>query len=202
MNDRHAVSANGALLIVDMINLFDFKDGDVLARHALAPARRTAALRDRFREAGAPVIYGNDNFSHWQSDFHALVEQASQPGAPGSEIAMTLNPGKDDYTVLKPQHSAFHGTPLRLLLSQLAVTRVVVAGIAGEACVLATAIDAKMAALEVVVAGDCTASMSRDRNDRALTLLQEAFAIDVVDSEDFAIGRSSPRHDNQKEEAK
>src|SRR4029079_1226095 len=63
-----------ALLMVDVINDLEFEGGDKLLRHALAMAQRLAALARRARAAGVPVIYANDNFGKWRSDFRTTLE--------------------------------------------------------------------------------------------------------------------------------
>ena len=108
-----------ALLIVDMVNLFDFEGGAALAQDAARIAPRIARLKARFAQAGAPVIYVNDNFMDWRADFKELVAICSHPRSAGAEIARLLAPGPDDYYILKPKHSAFLATPLSLLLAQL-----------------------------------------------------------------------------------
>lgn len=70
---RRSASSETALLIIDMMNLFDFEGGPALAKSAHPCSRVIRRLRDRFDEAEAPVIYVNDNFSHWQGDFRELV---------------------------------------------------------------------------------------------------------------------------------
>ena len=61
-----------ALLIIDMINLFDFDGGRRLAKEAARIAPRIARLKARFSRVGAPVIYVNDNFMDWRADFKEL----------------------------------------------------------------------------------------------------------------------------------
>lgn len=62
------------LLLVDVINDFDFPQGEKLLRFAL-PAARRAALKTRLRKRGIPAIYVNDDFGRWQSDFKKQVER-------------------------------------------------------------------------------------------------------------------------------
>ena len=62
-----------ALLIIDMINAFDFDGADAMLPRALAAARAIAKLKQRTRQAGVPVVYVNDNFGRWRSDFNAQV---------------------------------------------------------------------------------------------------------------------------------
>ena len=65
------------LLIIDMINCFDFEDGDRLREGAEKIVDVVIRLRAEMRRAGAPVIYVNDN---WHSEASRLVEKASDHG--------------------------------------------------------------------------------------------------------------------------
>jgi len=163
-----------ALLVIDMINLLDFPSGPDLLRLALPAARRIAALKRRFVEVGAPVIYANDNFGQWHADFRELVAVCRQPDSLGAPLAELLAPQPDDYYVLKPKHSAFHFTPLAVLLEQRGIERVVIVGVSTDVCVAATAIDAHMRELAVHVPSDCVAAPTRARSERALKLLRDS----------------------------
>jgi nicotinamidase-related amidase len=168
-----------ALLIIDMINPLDFPGADAMRTQALPAARAIARLKKRMKADGSPVVYVNDNFTHWLNDFRELVAICSQPDAPGAPLARALAPEHDDYLVRKPKHSGFYAPPLEVLLAQLEVRRVVVTGIAGDGCVLATALDAHMRDFEVAVPSDCCASMTRERNTRALALLRDSIHVDT-----------------------
>ena len=163
-----------ALLIIDLINLFDFPGGDGLARQTRPVARRVRALRDRFRKAGSPVIYVNDNFMHWQADFREIVAICSHPDAPGADIVEQLRPEPDDYFILKPKHSAFLATPLPLLLAKLGVRRLVLTGVAADSCILATAMDAHAREFVIEIPRDGVASRSPRLRDQALSALRDA----------------------------
>ena len=178
-----------ALLIVDMINPLDFPGARALRQQALPAARAIARLKARLKSRNAPVIYVNDNFTQWLRDFHELVAICSQPDAPGAELIMPIAPEHDDYLVLKPKHSAFLASPLDVLLRQLDVRHVVVTGIAGDGCVMTTAADAHMREFEVSVPSDCCASISRERNQRALQVLRESMGIDTRTSRAVRVGR-------------
>jgi nicotinamidase-related amidase len=105
-----------AVLLIDVINDLEFPGADRLLPHALAAADATAALTRRARAAGVPVIYVNDNFGRWRSDFTAVVDHCLHDGCRGRPLAERLRPGDDDYFVLKPKHSGFYSTVLDLLL--------------------------------------------------------------------------------------
>lgn len=168
-----------ALLIIDMINLFDFEGGGRLAKDAARIAPRIARLKTRFSQAGAPVIYVNDNFMDWRADFKELIAICSYPGNAGAGIARLLTPGPDDYYILKPKHSAFLATPLSLLLAECGVRRVVLTGLAADACILITAQEANMREYQVSVPADCVAAQSPGRRTRALAILKASFSADI-----------------------
>src|SRR5438132_10012177 len=62
-----------ALLMIDVINDLEFDGGEALLKHALPMAQCLAALKQRAKQARIPVIYVNDNFGKWQSDFKKQV---------------------------------------------------------------------------------------------------------------------------------
>lgn len=165
--------ASSALLILDMINTFDFPDGLALARSARRIAKPIALLRQKWRRAGQPVIYANDNFGQWRSDFQAVFALCSHEGARGRDVAHALQPYPVDYFILKPRHSAFFATPLAMLLDVLQVRRLVLTGVATESCVLCTALDAHMRDYVVDVVSDATASTGAVRHRRGLDALRE-----------------------------
>ncbi len=164
--------ARSALVIIDMINALDFPEGKQLLRQALPAARRIARLKQRMKQRGVPAIYVNDNFTHWLNDFGELVAICSQPDALGAPLVQVLAPDTDDYAILKPHQSAFFNTPLEVLLRQLRIGRVILTGVAGDHCILASAFDAHMRDLQVVVPQDCIASITAARTRNALVVLR------------------------------
>ena len=167
-------SIRPALLIVDMLNMLDFDAGCALLKQAIPVADKISSLKKRFKKAGAPVIYANDNFGQWHADFRELVAVCNQESCRGSPLASRLAPESDDFYILKPKQSAFHSTPLAVLLEHCGTQRVVVTGISTDVCVAATAIDAHMRDLHVHVPSDCVAAPTRARSVRALAMLRES----------------------------
>jgi nicotinamidase-related amidase len=161
-----------ALLIIDMVNALDFSEGPRLLRRALPAAPRIARLRRRLKAQGVPVVFVNDNFTHWREDFRQLVAICSQPDVTGAPLVQAVPPEQDDYSILKPQHSAFYNTPLEVLLSQLEVQRVILTGIATDHCILASALGARMRRLDTVVASDGTAAITPQRHRNALAVMR------------------------------
>ncbi len=168
-----------ALILIDVINDLEFPEGDQLVRHALPMAERISKLKLRAKRAGVPVIYANDNFGRWQSNFNAQVEHCLHDGVRGRRIVEKLLPEDDDYFVLKPKHSGFFSTTLDLLLKYLQVHTVILTGIAANICVLFTANDAYMRDYRLYVPSDCVASNTEEENGMALLQMQKVLKADI-----------------------
>ncbi len=168
-----------ALVLVDVINDMEFPGGERLAGQALPAARRIAGLKRRARELGVPVIYCNDNFGRWRSDFREVVEHAMGDGVRGEPVARLLKPERDDYFVLKPKHSAFYATTLDTLLDYLGARRLIFCGFSGDTCVLFSAGDAYMRDFHLHVPADCSASISPDENERALAYMRRVLKVNT-----------------------
>ena len=177
--------SRAALLIIDMINDLEFEDGAALEPQAIAAAERTAALRERARQAGLPIIYANDNFGRWRSDFREVVDRVMNDGVRGEPLALLLEPDEDDYFVLKPKHSAFFETTLETLLRYLGVKRLVLTGITGDICVLITASDAYMRDYEIFVPVDCTASVTAAENEHAMDYIERVLKGTITTSDEL-----------------
>ena len=174
-----------ALLLVDVINDMDFEGSESLVRFAEPMARRLHELKRRCRAARVPTIYINDNFGKWRSDFRSLVEHCLNDAVPGREVAKLLKPDDEDYFVLKPKNSAFFGTTLDTLLTNLGTTTVILTGIAGDNCVLFSANDAYLRDYTLFIPCDCVVSNSREENDAALRLMQKVVKADIRPSVDL-----------------
>ena len=166
--DTHPV----ALLLVDVINPLDFPEADQLVRYAVPAAKKLAELKLRANQERVPVVYANDNFGRWRSDLSAVVERCQEPGCKGTPLVELLRPGKEDYFVLKPKHSAFFSTTLDTLLRYLGTRTLVIGGFAADICVLFSANDAYMRDLHVVVPADGVASNETKDRDAALALVR------------------------------
>ena len=173
------------VIAIDVINDLEFPGGEDIGEPALEMARNLKPLLDRAREAGVPVIYANDNFGKWRSDFRALLDHCLNDNVRGRRVAELLRPGADDYFILKPKHSAFFATTLDTLLSYLKARTLILAGIATDSCVLATATDADMRDLLVVVADDCVSAITPVRHERALAHLRETLDVRTVKGADI-----------------
>ena len=171
-----------ALVLIDVINDMEFGSGAALLSNALPAARRLADLRRRAKKAGVPVIYVNDNFGKWRSDFRRQLGHVLEDGVRGEPIAELLRPDEKDYFVLKAKHSGFFRTQLDLLIDYLKVKTLVLTGFTTDNCVLFTASDAYMRDLNLIVPTDCVAATRMEDHERALEHMVRVLDVTAVES--------------------
>ena len=176
---------NVALILIDVINDMEFERGEALLRNALPAAKKLSQLARRARNAGVPVIYVNDNFGKWRSDFRQQLGHVLEDGVRGEPVAKLLRPDDDDYFVLKAKHSGFYHTQLDLLIDYLQVSTIVLAGLTTDICVLFTASDAYMRDLEIIVPPDCSAAQSIKHHDSALEHMTRVLKVKTTPSDEI-----------------
>ena len=182
-----------ALLLIDVINPLDFPEAQQLKRFVPGMTRVLERLKQRARQAGVPVIYANDNFGRWRSDLHQQVQYCLDTKSLGSEMARRLQPGDEDYFVLKPKHSGFFGTALETLLRSLGTRHLILTGIAATSCILATAIDAHMRDYHLFVPRDGTISNTAAETHAALKLMKDYLSADTRRAAEIAFRSSRKR---------
>ena len=173
-----------ALVVIDMINPYDHADADRLVPSVRDALPAMLELIGRARDAGAPVVYVNDNFGSWRSDQADLVRSALAGRHP--ELVEPIRPAEDALFVVKARHSVFFQTPLEYLLSQEGVDRLVLAGQATEQCVLYSALDAHIRHLDVCVPRDAVAHIHPDLADAALRMMALNMGAEVCPAEKVA----------------
>ncbi len=181
------------LLLVDVVNNLEFDGGEDLLAPALAMAGPLAALKQRAKAANVACVYVNDNWGRWRSNFAQIIEGCR--GTRGWPLVEQLLPDDSDYFILKAKHSAFHATPLGLLLRHLGTTTLVITGLAADNCVLFTASDAYMRDYRVVLPVDCIASEQPEWHAAAVEHMKRVVKADAVTSAaiDFAELSAPPR---------
>ena len=182
-------AAGTALLLIDVINDLVFPGSTTLVAQAEAMAPPLEKLKRRASAAGVPVIYVNDNFGRWRSDFRQTVAHCIAPSSPGRHVAQRLRPSPRDYFVLKPKHSGFFDTTLETLLRSLKTRRLVLSGIAGNICVLFTANDAHMRNFRLYAPSDCIVSNTLADNSYALRHIETVLKGRVAPSTLFRFTR-------------
>ncbi|MGH3740314.1 MAG: cysteine hydrolase family protein [Micromonosporaceae bacterium] len=174
-----------ALLVIDMQNDFCDPAGYYArAGRDVAPLRGaigpTLRLVSRAREAGVSVAY--TRLSHGggaMQQRHRLTPRRwtgsgdrLQPGGWGIELVPQLAPAPDELVVDKAGYSGFDDTPLEQWLRGRGVTTVLLCGVVGYACVLATGFSAFDRSFDVVVASDAVGSWDRRLGDGALETVE------------------------------
>lgn len=190
-----------ALLIVDMQVGF-VSPGGVYARggRPIVDADRLVEtvlqVREGFRRAGLPRLYTAYRYRADGSDYparlHRVVPRAYAPraepffvpGSPETEIVAPLVPGADEPVVYKNRYSSFHDTDLTERLARAGTRTVVLTGVLSHVCVDATARDAFMRDLDVVVVRDAVAGTDPELHRAALRNLEETVGA-VVSAEEL-----------------
>ncbi len=178
-----------ALLLVDVITTFEHEDGDRLLasfRERLPGFRR--ALDDA-RDRGLPVVYANDADGRW-SDAPALVRDAL--AGVGGDVMRAVAPEPGDPFVLKARYSAFDHTPLVLLLQELEIERLLLAGGATERCLVQTAIDARELGFKVTILTDACATVDEDLEELSFRYAEEVAGVFLALSASLAQAEPEP----------
>jgi len=179
-----------ALLIVDAQN--DFLPGGALA---IERGDEIVPVLNRYlekaREAGIPVYASRD----WHPVGHLSFQEQGGEWPPhcvqdteGAAFVESLNLPADAVMVTKgvlldqDQNSAFDKTGLDRQLKKKGVRRLVVGGLAQGVCVLATVLDARSAAFDVLLLEEATRPVTTEGGRKALTEMIKAGA-KFVDAE-------------------
>ena len=166
-----------ALLFVDVVNDFEHEDGEQLL--ASFRSRHDGFVRalERARGGSVPVVYANDNFGVWDGDAPRLVRAAVD--GRGGELVQAIAPREGVRFVVKPRYSAFDHTPLVLILRELEVERLLLAGMSTEGCVAQSAIDARELGFKVSVLSGACATVDQRVEQIALDYLEAVVGVRV-----------------------
>lgn len=188
-----------ALLVVDLQNDNTGSDGalaragvDVTPFRSILP--KTMELLAVARQKGVPVIFtrntltrGNRGESSAQlrhlSRSRHIVDLTNyvQEGTWGNEVVDDLTVQPEDIQIVKYRSSAFHGTPLDMLLRHMRIDVVVVTGIVTEGCVESTVRDLVGFGYFPVVVADAVASSRQDLHEAALKIMSARYDVVVSD---------------------
>ena len=179
--------ATTALLVIDIQNTY-LEDKETPAetarwrpffermRGTVIP--NTRRLIDACRARGVEVIYariacqkqdGRDrSLSQKKPGFNYLLLPKD---IPAGQIVPELTPEHDDIVMLKTTDSALTGTNLRLILRNMEIRDVVVAGIFTDQCVSSTVRSLADESFGVVVVDDCCAAATMELHDAELRII-------------------------------
>jgi nicotinamidase-related amidase len=145
-----------AVVLIDVLNTFGHEDGDRLLASFRERLPGFRAVLGRARENGLPLVYVNDMLGRWDADAPGLVREAL--AGRGGDVIAEIAPRPGDRVVLKPRYSAFDHTPLVILLRELEIERLLLAGAATERCLVQSAIDARELGYKVTIVTDACAT--------------------------------------------
>jgi nicotinamidase-related amidase len=138
----------------------------------------TSKLIEQCRNNGTEVIFariacmkpdGRDrSLSQKKPGFNYLLLPKDRPD---SFIVDALTPLEDEITVIKTTDSALTGTNLRLVLHNMGIENVIIAGIFTDQCVASTVRSLADESFNVVVAEDCCAAATKELHDNELTII-------------------------------
>jgi nicotinamidase-related amidase len=180
-----AMNSKAAILIIDMLNTFDFDGGDALKTAVASTVDPIISLRRQAADAGVPVIFVNDNYGRWHDEPSDLIAWIAQSN--GGDLLPRFKPGSDDYFVIKPESSGFYATTLPALLPRLGVSRLVLIGVAADICVLFTAADAHMREYDLWVPRDAVASQHDERAHWALEMMGNGMNADIRSTSELTL---------------
>jgi nicotinamidase-related amidase len=160
-----------ALIVVDMLQTYDFDAGEQLAESAAEVVEPLVDLIERARDDDDVVtIHVNDALGPWTSDRRKILEHALDGRHP--ELVEPFEPPDDGLFVVKARHSIFYGTPLDHILGQEGVKHLVLTGQATEQCVLYSALDAHIRHIPVTIPRDCVAHIHPELASAALRMME------------------------------
>ena len=172
------------LIVIDMQNDFLERLEEGRRVHLIS---KTNQLIEIFRASGCPVIWVTTSFRPDLSD--AFLEMRDRQisvvidGTVGAEIHSDLERSKEDAVILKKRYSAFFGTDLEQLLSDLGPAQVTLAGVNTHACVRSTAIDAYQRDRRVVLASECIDSHDPEHARISLAYMDNKIAVALTNDE-------------------
>ena len=176
-----------ALLVIDIQNTYMEAKTDSLENARWQPffermndlvIPNTARLIKQCRSNGTEVIFariacltqdGRDrSLSQKKPGFNYLLLPKDRAD---SQFVSAIEPAGDEITILKTTDSALTGTNLRLILHNLGIENVVVAGIFTDQCISSTVRSLADESFNVVVVGDCCAAATMELHHHELEII-------------------------------
>ena len=188
-----------ALLVIDIQNTYMEVDSDPLEAGRWEPFRErmnntvipnTAQLIEYCRARGVEIMFariaclksdGRDrSLSQKKPGFNYLLLPKDRED---SQLVPELTPAGDDIVVIKTTDSALTGTNLRLILRNMEISDVIVAGIFTDQCVSSTVRSLADESFGVIVVEDCCAAATEELHLNELRSINMIYC-HVVQSED------------------
>ena len=174
-----------ALIVVDMINSYDFDDAETLRESVRETLPAMVELIERAQEQDVKTIYVNDNYGAWHQGRAELVD--TMLAGEHRDLVEPIAPGDDVDFVVKARHSIFYETQMQYLLRQQEIDRLVLVGQVAEQCILYSALDAYVRHFDVAIPRDAVAAIHADLADAALRMMERNMRADVADAAQCAL---------------
>jgi nicotinamidase-related amidase len=171
-----------ALIIVDMVQTYDFEDAEHLVESVESIIEPLTDLIERAKREADLLIYVNDNFGDWHSERGRLVDEAL--AGEHRRLVETVKPSDDALFIVKARHSIFYGTPLDYILDAEGIDEIVLAGQVTEQCILYSALDAHVRGRSTTIVRDGVAHIYEDLAQAALKMMERNMGADLVDARD------------------
>jgi nicotinamidase-related amidase len=168
-----------ALIVVDMVQTYDFADSEPLVESVEQVIEPLTALIERGKREAELVIYVNDNFGEWHSERGKLVDEAL--ATPHRHLVETIRPSDEALFIVKARHSIFYGTPLDYILDTKGISEIVLTGQVTEQCILYSTLDAHVRGRSTTVARDCVAHIDGELAQAALRMMERNMDATVID---------------------
>jgi nicotinamidase-related amidase len=179
-------NSKSALIVVDMINRYEFEDAEKLRASVEEALPTMVGLVERAREQDVRTIYVNDNHGAWHHGRRELVEDVL--AGDFAELVAPIAPGDDIDFVVKARHSIFYETPLEYLLRQGDIERLILVGQVTEQCILYSALDAYIRHFDVHVPPDAVAHIHEDLAEAALRMMEVNMSADLTPAGELLSG--------------
>ena len=111
------------------------------------------------------MLYVNDAAGRWDGNAPAILEDAFD--GPGGDAVREIAPQPGETFLFKPRYSIFDHTALELILADLEIERVLLAGAATEMCVIQSAIDARENGFKVTILANACATTDEELENLA-----------------------------------
>ena len=200
MAKQPLIVAKPVLLVIDIQNTYMEVDDDPKEAERWKPFRdrmnqtvipNTAKMIADCRQKGVEVIFariaclkpdGRDrSLSQKKPGFNYLLLPKDRED---SQMVPELTPEDDDVVVIKTTDSALTGTNLRLVLRNMEISDVIVAGIFTDQCVSSSVRSLADESFGVVVVEDCCAAATEQLHRNELETINMIYC-HVVQSEDI-----------------
>ncbi|MGI9051498.1 MAG: isochorismatase family protein [Ilumatobacteraceae bacterium] len=157
-----------ALVVIDMQNDFIAQGAPYESPHGREMIDSLNTLIEACRERGIPIVFTTHAHRADGSDLGAVRHihpltadgHALKADTPGVQMYPKVDIGEGDYTIQKRRYSAFFATDLELLLRNLGVDTLIIAGVATNVCCESTTRDAYFRDFKVIFLADGNGTIS------------------------------------------